>query len=286
MAQSSVVTAEAKSSALAQPPGPLPDWYPAWAAELANLYFSGTTCVFVLHGNVHDLVRVSDDGASRYFALNDFLVSQVFGRWDLVLGYDLSRGLRALAADDAERLRAMSQYLVGRWGEPLTWPRDPEKALLGLGAFVERNLLEEPANRKSVALIFDYAQFLVPTSDLDSLAQGRAARLVRFLAWAQNPLIKRVNVAFVLIVDKLVELNERLVQSPHVATIEVPLPNAVDREKYIPVAAGGEISKFADFSTGQLAKISNGLTLTNINVLLTQAVRSGKRLDAMQFRQL
>ena len=108
-------------------------------------------------------------------------MSQVFGRWDLVLGYDLSRGLRALAADNAERLRAMSQYLVGRWGEPATWPRDPEKALLGLDAFVERNLLEEPANRKSVALIFDYAQFLVPTSDLDSLAQGRAARLVRFI---------------------------------------------------------------------------------------------------------
>src|SRR3954465_14629867 len=186
MAQSSVLIAEAKSSALAQPPGPLPDWYPAWAAELANLYFSGTTCVFVLHGNVHDLVRVSDEGESRYCALSDFLVSQVFGKWDLVLGYELSRGLRALAADDADRLRTMSQYLVARWGEPATWPRDPDKALLGLDAFVERNLLEEPRERKSVALVFDYAQFLMPTSDLDALAQGRASRLVRFLAWAQN----------------------------------------------------------------------------------------------------
>lgn len=286
MAQSNVLIAEAKSSALAQQPGPLRDWYPAWAAELANLYFSGTTCVFVLHGNVHDLVRVSDDAENRYCALNDFLVSQVFGRWDLVLGYDLSRGLRALAADDAERLRAMSQYLVARWGEPATWPRDPEKALLGLDAFVERNLLEEPANRKSVALIFDYSQFLVPTSDLDSLAQGRAARLVRFLSWAQNPLIKRVNMAFVLVVDKLVELNERLVQSPHVATIEIPLPDEKEREQFVPVAAGGDISKLADFTTQQLAKVSNGLTLTNLNVVLTQAARNGKRLDAKQFRQL
>jgi AAA+ superfamily predicted ATPase len=286
MAQSSVLTAEAKTSALAGPPGPLPDWYPAWAAELANLYFSGTTCVFVLHGNVHDLVRVSDEDESRYCALTDFLVSQVFGRWDLVLGYDLSRGLRALAADDAERLRTMSQYLVSRWGEPATWPREPEKALLGLDAFVERNLLEEPANRKSVALIFDYAQFLVPTSDLGSLAQGQAARLVRFLSWAQNPLIKRVNIAFVLVVDKLVELNERLVQSPHVATIEIPLPDEKEREQFVPAATGGDISKFADFTTPQLAKVSNGLTLTNLNVVLTQAARNGKRLDAMTFRQL
>jgi SpoVK/Ycf46/Vps4 family AAA+-type ATPase len=180
----------------------------------------------------------------------------------------------------------MSQYLVGRWGEPATWPRDPEKALLGLDAFVERNLLDDPANRKSVALLFDYAQFLVPTSDLDSLAQGRAARLVRFLSWAQNPLIKRVNTAFVLVVDKLVELNERLVQSPHVAAIEIPLPDEKEREQFVPVAASGEISRFADFTTGQLAKISNGLTLTNLSVVLSQAARSGKRLDAKQFRQL
>jgi ATP-dependent 26S proteasome regulatory subunit len=253
---------------------------------LANLYFSGTTCVFVLHGNVHDLVRLPDGAASRYCGLTEFLVTQVFGRWDLVLGYDLSRGLRALAGEDAERLRAMSQYLVARWGEPVTWPRDPEKALLGLDAFIERNLLEEPANRKSVALIFDYAQFLVPTSDLDALAQGRAARLVRFLSWAQNPLIKRVNTAFVLVVDKLVELNERLVQSPHVATIEIPLPNVEERQRFVPIAAGGDVSKFADFTTEQLVKTSNGLTLTNLNVVLTQAARSGKRLDAKQFRQL
>jgi SpoVK/Ycf46/Vps4 family AAA+-type ATPase len=286
MAQLSIPIGDAKPAALAQPLGPLPDWYPEWAEKLANLYFSGTTCVFVLHGNVHDLVRLSDGEETRYCGLTDFLVSQVFGRWDVVVGYDLSRGLRALAGDDPERLRAMSQYLVGRWGEPANWPRDPDKVLLGLDAFIDRNLLEEPANRKSVALIFDYAQFLIPTSDLDSLAQGRAARLVRFLSWAQNPLIKRVNTAFVLIVDKLVELNERLLQSPHVATIEIPLPGLADREQYLPIAAGGDVSRVADFTTSQLAKISNGLTLTNLSVVLTQAARDKKRLDAAQFRQL
>ena len=102
--------------------------------------------------------------------------------------------------------------------------------------------------------MFDYAQYLVPTGDLDSLAEGRAARLVRFLSWAQNPLIKRVNTAFVLIADKLVELNERLVQSPHVATIEIPLPDRDEREQFMPVATGGQdISKLADFTARQLA---------------------------------
>ncbi|MFO0788212.1 MAG: ATP-binding protein [Pirellulales bacterium] len=286
MAQPSEPNAAASRGTLAPSPAAVPAWYPAWAAELANLYYSGTTCVFVLHGNVHDLVRLPDGDGSRYCGLADFLVSQVFGRWELVLGYDLSRGLRMLAGDDAARLRTMSQFLVSRWGEPATWPRDPEKALLGLDAFVERNLVEEQGSRKSLALIFEYAQFLVPTSDLDSLAQGRAARLVRFLSWAQNPLIKKVNTAFVLIVDKLVELNERLVQSPHVATIEIPLPDLEERTHFVPIAAGGDVAKVAEFTTPQLAEISNGLTLTNLNVLLTQASRNGNRLDSQKFREL
>ena len=41
----------------ADPLPSLPTWYPAWAKELAELYFSGTINTFVLHGNVHDLVR-------------------------------------------------------------------------------------------------------------------------------------------------------------------------------------------------------------------------------------
>src|SRR4051794_21649578 len=161
MPQPTAVNPELKPSTPAQPAGPLPHGYPAWAAELADLYFSGTTCVFVLYGNVHDLVRLPGDEI-RYCELTEFLATQVFGRWDLALCYDLSRGLRPVAGQDADRLRAMSQFLVGRWGEPLSWPRDPEKLLLGLDAFVERNLMEDPSNRKSVAVIFDYAQYILP----------------------------------------------------------------------------------------------------------------------------
>ena len=74
-------------------------------------------------------------------------------------------------------------------------------------------------------MLFPYAEYLVPAGDLDTLARGQASRLVRLLRWAQNPLIKHVNMAFCLIVDRLAELNDRLVESPHVAAIEVPLPD-------------------------------------------------------------
>ena len=41
-----------------QRPADLPAWFPKWASQIADLFFSGTTAAFVLHGNVHDLVRL------------------------------------------------------------------------------------------------------------------------------------------------------------------------------------------------------------------------------------
>jgi AAA+ superfamily predicted ATPase len=269
------------------PAGTLPAWYPGWARDLADAYFSRTTCVFVLHGNVHDLIRSPAAGQEAYGRLPDFLSTQVFGGWDLVIGHDLSRGLRILAGSDVARLRTMAQYLTSRWGEPASWPRDPERVLLMIEDLVERTLLDEPAHRKSIAVVFEYGQYLVPAGDLGALAQGSAARLVRFLSWAQNPHIKRVNVAFCLLADRVAELNDRLVQNPYVTAIEIPLPDRDERRRFVDAAAGdGQLASATDFAPDQLADMSNGLSLVNLNVLLAQAVHADRRLDAQRFRQL
>jgi AAA+ superfamily predicted ATPase len=259
--------------------------------ELADLYFSGTTCLFILHGNVHDLIRCPIDPTGQedtYTHLPEFLATQVFGSWDLVLHYDLGRGLRPLAGSDPQRLQSMQRHLSVRLGEPSAWPRDPENVLLLLERFIERNLLEtDAAQRKSLGLIFEYAQHLVPAGDLSLLGRGQGTNLVRFLGWAQNPYIKRVNIAFCLVADKLSEINARLVQNPHVATIEIPLPDKAEREQFARwVSRAQEFSQLTDFAPQQLAEISSGLSLVNLNVLLSQAKYSDRRADSDRFRQL
>src|SRR3979490_2298182 len=97
------MTVPAKASGQSQR---IPEWFPSWAAEFSELYFSGSTSLFVLHGNVNDLVPLSAEAGS-YGSLADFLAEQVFGRWNLVLYYDLSRGLRAFAGRDGARLKDM-----------------------------------------------------------------------------------------------------------------------------------------------------------------------------------
>jgi AAA+ superfamily predicted ATPase len=212
----------------------------------------------------------------------------VFGSWDVVLQYDLARGLRPLAGGDPQRLQTMVQYLATRLGEAGSWPRDPDNLLLALDRLIERNLLEEdPTRRKSIGILFDAAQYLVPAGDLGMLSRGLGTNLVRFLGWAHNPYIKRVNMAFCLIADRLPEVNDRLVQSPHVASIQVPLPDRDERERFCEwVGRAEDFTRLTDFTPAQLAETANGLSLVNLNVLLAQGRTSGRRVDAARFRQL
>ncbi len=322
----------------------LPPWYPAWARELAELYFSGTTCLFILHGNVHDLMRLPGPGGDSYTNLSEFLASQVFGSWNVILHHDMGRGLRPMAGGDATRLGEMVRDLTSRLGEPSSWPRDADAALHVIDRLLERNLLEEsPEKRKSIAVVLEYAQYLVPAGGLATLAGGQAARLVKLLGWAQNPYLKRVNTAFCLITEKLAEVSERLVQNPHVATVAIPLPDRADREAFVkyvlskngalpaaPLAEGGALAVAASktaapptptsplasevspvsigpsaesrvasdsaavpatpptevLSIAQLADVSSGLNLVSLNVLVSQARQSGRRLELGRFRQL
>lgn len=267
----------------------LPEWYPAWARSLGELYFSGTTCLFVVHGNVHDLIRCpATDGTDIYCNLSEFLASQVFGSWDVIAQYDLARGLRAAAAGDANRLQGMVQFLSSRLGDPSAWPRDPDSVLLALDKLLERALLEDdPARRKSLGIILDYAQYIVPAGDLNALARGQGTNLVRFLSWAQNPYFKRVNMAFCLVAGRLAEVNDRLVQSPHVAAIEIPLPDRDERERFCQWSARSQdFLKLTDFTPAQLADLSNGLSLTSLQVLLSQGRGGPLRVDAARFKKL
>lgn len=284
------MAATAKKTSPPQPTGTgdrFPVWFPGWARELSDLYTSGTTCLFVMHGNVHDLVQCPSDDEVEYRNLSEFLARQVFDSWDIVLQYDLARGLRPLSGGDIKRHQEMVAFLSKRLGDPTNWPRDPDALFLVLDRLLERNLIEEdPKERKSIALVLEYAPYLVPAGDPSGLGRSAGTNLVRLLGWAQNPYIKRINMAFCLVTDKLNEVNERLVQSPHIATIELPLPNRDEREAFCRWSQkSGELDAAA-VKPVELAQMSNGLSLVNLQVLLSQAKQSGKGVDGGRFRQI
>ncbi|MFM9025119.1 MAG: ATP-binding protein [Planctomycetaceae bacterium] len=264
----------------------LADGCPAWAERLGDAYLAGTSCVFLLHGNVRDVVPLAAPSATPaadvWGTVPDFLARELFGRWDVVLAYDVGKGLRPLAGPDPARLRTMAQWLTERMGPAPNWPREPDAAVAAIDALLERNLMDPPDQRKRIAVVLDYAQYLAPAGETGS--RSGAGRLVRILSWATNPLLRRVNAAIVLMADALAEVHPRLVTNPAVTTIDVPLPDAAERERFaLSVAAASGMPAARTDAVKRVAAVSGGLTLESLRAVITLAAREGSDPDGPEF---
>ena len=268
-------------------PADLPEWFPKWASQLAELYFSGTTAAFVLHGNTFDLIQTRTGEGTRAGGLAEFLAEQVFGRWSIVLHYDLGGGLRAYAGRDEQRLKEMVALANRRIGDLSALSRDPAAAFAAIDRFVRNNILAAEEDRISLAIILDQASYVFPAGEPGRLSLPSSSQLVTMLNWATSPHVKRLNMAFVLVDERLADLNDRLTGNPHVASIEVPLPSERERESFLLATTGAEVlATFSDYDAPQLAKLTAGIALTDLNVLVQSAREGGRRLDAAIFRAL
>ena len=153
-------------------------WSTPWAAQVAELYFSGTTAAFVLHGNTYDYVRIGDGADGRYGVLSEFLAEQLFGRWSLVLHYDLGRGPRVLAGRDEQRLKDMVALANRKVGDLSALPKDPAATFALLDRFVRTNIMAPEADRLSLAFILDQASYVFPSGEPGRLNAQASSHLV------------------------------------------------------------------------------------------------------------
>src|SRR5882724_5354708 len=84
---------------------------PGWARELSEKYYSRTLSMFVIHGNVRDIVPLRREGKTEFVSLHRFLREALFGRRDLVLTYDRGGGISFAHPDmQADFRNALSGY--------------------------------------------------------------------------------------------------------------------------------------------------------------------------------
>jgi len=266
----------------------LPEWFPIWAQRIAELYFSGTTSMFLVHGNTYDAVELMDSAGNRkYGNVSEFFAEQLFGRWDLVLVYDLARGLRCLAGNNEKRLQDMIVKANRVLGDMQQIPKDPSAVLAVLDKFVTRNIMAADKDRLSVGIIIEDAGYIAPEGEVGRLNLGSSTNIVTLMNWATSPYVKRMNVAFVLINDKLSVLNGRLSQNPHIAAFEIPLPSEAERERYIAhITAGRDMAALSIYDAPALARLTAGIGNTDLSVLIQSAIEGGRILDETTFREL
>lgn len=231
--------------------------WPLWAQQLKRTYVAGGASVFILHGNIADPVGAMEGDAYVAEPLADFLTRRLFGAYDIVLHYDMGRGLRPWSAGDPARLTRINAQLTRTLGSDADLPRDPLQALRTLDRLVSLLLVGEESRTRKTAFLFDYADLICPNDE-----RGGEA-LATFLNWARSPVIRRVNLAVVLMSESLARLHPALVQSGHTTEINVPMPGEPERREFI-------LRRFPAHAqeADRLAVMSAGLTLNNLDSMM------------------
>ncbi len=256
---------------------------------MADLYFSRTTSVFVLHGNTYDLVPLQDVNAQEratFGGVTDFLTEQLFGTWDLVLHYDLGRGLRVFAGRNEKRLKDMVALATKRIGDLSTVKNDPAIVFGLLDLFVRENIMAAPEKQLSVAVLVSHASYLFPAGEPGRLSFSASGMAVTLLNWATSVHVKSMEMAFVLIDERRSDMSDRVTGNPYVATIEVPMPSEKERLAFATdVAAAANWSAVSDYGPDQLASLSAGMSLNDLSTFIRSALDGGQRLDAALFKE-
>lgn len=288
--------------------------YPEWARIFAQKYLSKTLNHFTLYGNVRDLVMVVDDeieaenkvenkaeaeaegrkgrkkakkkskgdGSQVSFRrFTSFLGDELFGSRDLVLFYDRSGGIHFRDQDTRNdfnsalppnyRRQGVSAPVRSAPQEPL--PKMPTSVM----ALLEKYFRLRIEQGKSIAIIIDYAETIVPNSETSSSGADDRNVLVTLLKWAQDPLFLAADFTVVLLTENLADINRSLVQSPYNAAIKAGLPSYDARLSFIRHFFGDDeknFEKHCEMKPEVLAQQTAGLSFIQLKNVLAHTVEN------------
>lgn len=263
--------------------------YPAWARALAHGIRARLGNTFVLHGNTHDLQPAPVEGrvpiATDFVPTASFLADWIFGRREVVIEYQRANGPIFHTRDAHRDLTEVAATIDAVHGTDLSraLPRDPIGFCTLLDAFF-KHLAYRP-QPIGVAVIFPYAETLVPDSALESSAEDRAVR-VFIQKWSTDPVLIAAHVTIVLVTENLADISARLVRSPQTIEIEVERPDVAGRQRYLEaVRDPAWFAARADLSAERLAAMTSGLTRIQLRQILASVDEHGTRLDAKALRE-
>ena len=251
---------------------------PSWAQALSEKYTSGTVAMFVLHGNVHDLV------SQDHVPLGKFLQTTLFGKRDIILSYDRGGGMSfpdaAMQNDFKSALSGYDAFYQTNFSKSL--PRNPDGVLNILDNYLRLRINDG----KSVAVILDYAETIAPAGDVSGMNAEDRNALVILQRWAHNPAFLKADVTIVLVTENLMDLNPSIVQHPGVAPIAIPLPDVAERRESI-AAQAKEVPfpEGSDVTHDSLSLLTSGLKRIQLGALIRSAASTKQPLTVKALGQ-
>ena len=211
----------------------IPSPFPAWAEELRHRYLRGEAWLFVVHGNVHDLVLYQ----GKLISAVDFLAENVLDKKHSVVRYNVSTGCKFLKkTPDLDALPL----------EELIAQRNPERVLPVLETILY--------TQRNVGVVVDHAEMLAPAGTPSFFSQADRMAVVTLQRWSLAHEIERKDNIVLLVTESPAELNPKVVSNPQVAAVSVPMPGLEERKAVIrlvnPELDDAWVDRFADITAG------------------------------------
>ena len=255
---------------------------------MGDLFRSGSVAQFIIHGNIFDVVP----SGGKLLPLKRFLEDSMFEGYDVVLSYDRGRGIRA--ARGSEDWGEWLRNALGPEAGGMAQLREPGAALELIDRYILRSLNLQAikgggAANNRIAVIIDFAEFVVPRGDAVSLGGPFSANVVKTLGWANDPAVLQSNIVTVLLTEEAGDLNELVMENPHQATLRVPLPDEAEMLNYINTLATSQFPDLAakcEVPLEMLARRLTGLSRVGARTVISLALRNEKKITAAWLTQM
>jgi SpoVK/Ycf46/Vps4 family AAA+-type ATPase len=245
---------------------------PGWADDLRERYLAGEASMFLVHGNVRDVYPWEDSsGEVSYITLRQFMERFLARAKELVAYYNVSEGIEFPVPGMRQRFLDTINAQRRKLG------RAPRSSMAQVGDKVLatfEELITGSEGSPSSAVILDYVEMIVPMGDLSFMGDQDKSNLVALQRWSSDPAFLDSDNVVVLCTENLPDVHRRLVSSPQLAAIQVPLPSEAERLAYIRSIDHTGIE--LEMSDESLAKVTAGLSLVQVRGLFRRARRSAE----------
>ena len=141
---------------------------PAWAQELSYKYCSKTANLYLLHGNIRDfLPHKMNEGEFIFVRIQEYVSEVLFGNRDIIVFYDRSSGVSFCTVEMAREFKKVMTGMYPDTDESDFVSADPQKSFF----YLEKYFLVNIPKKRRIVFIMDYAETIVPASDIARLSE-------------------------------------------------------------------------------------------------------------------
>lgn len=255
---------------------------PWWAQELSYKYLSKTTNLYIVHGNIRDfLPNKMYEGEFIFVRIQEFISEVLFGNRDIIAYYDRSSGINFCTPEMRDDYIKVMQKQYPDHDPENFISRDPIKAF----DLLEKYFLLNIPHKKRIVLIMDYAETIVPNTDLSRMDDEDRYCLVTLNRWSHDPIFTQGDVSVILLTENLADISPRLVGSPTTVKVNIPIPDETVRKKFLEfLDRREELMLEYRLNPQRVATITSGLNLMNLNQLAAESFQEDKPITLEYLR--